>query len=78
MRKTMNIRFDSYDMIERFSRDIANVKGEFDLVSGRKVIDAKSFLGIFSLDLSKPVTIQVESDDPQDFLEKVKSFSAEN
>ena len=61
MRKTMNIRFDSYDMIERFSRDIANVKGEFDLVSGRKVIDAKSFLGIFSLDLSKPLVLDADA-----------------
>ena len=52
MRKTMNIRFDSYDMIARFSKDIANVKGEFDLVSGKRKVDAKSFLGIFSLDLS--------------------------
>ena len=31
MKKTMNIQFDSYDMVERFSKEIANVKGEFDL-----------------------------------------------
>ena len=67
MRKTMNIRFDSYDMVERFSRDIANVKGEFDLVSGRKVIDAKSFLGIFSLDLSKPLVLDAMTDEVEIF-----------
>ena len=57
MRRSMSIRFTDYDMIEMFSRDIANLKGEFDIVSGRKVVDAKSFLGIFSLDLSAPLTI---------------------
>ncbi len=67
MRKIMNIRFDSYDMIARFSKDIANVKGEFDLVSGRKVVDAKSFLGIFSLDLSKPIVLDAVTDEVEVF-----------
>lgn len=67
MRKIMNIRFDSYDMIARFSIDIANVKGEFDLVSGRKVVDAKSFLGIFSLDLSKPIVLDAVTDEVEVF-----------
>ena len=49
-----------------------------NLTTDKYKIDAKSIMGVFSLDLSKPVTIQVESDDPQDFLEKVKSVSAEN
>ena len=49
-----------------------------NLTTDKYKIVAKSIMGVFSLDLSKPVTIQVESDDPQDFLEKVKSFSAEN
>ena len=77
MRKTMNIRFDSYDMIARFSKDIANVKGEFDLVSGRKVVDAKSFLGIFSLDLSKPIKLEAHTDEPSKFFEEIKPFVVE-
>ena len=36
MRKSMSIQFRSYDMIERFSKEIAEIKGEFDLVSGKK------------------------------------------
>lgn len=67
MRKSMSIQFRDYDMIERFSKDIANMKGEFDLVSGRKVVDARSFLGIFSLDLSAPLTLNVVTDDEQAF-----------
>nr|WP_243427001.1 HPr family phosphocarrier protein [Mediterraneibacter glycyrrhizinilyticus] len=65
MRKSMSIQFKDYETVERFSKDIANMKGEFDLVSGRKVVDAKSFLGIFSLDLSAPLTLNAVTDDAQ-------------
>ena len=67
MRRSLSIRFTDYDMIEMFSRDIANLKGEFDIVSGRKVVDAKSFLGIFSLDLSVPLTLNAVTDDDRAF-----------
>lgn len=67
MKKTMNIQFDSYDMVERFSKEIANVKGEFDLSSGHRKVDAKSFLGIFSLDLSKPVVLDAVTDEVEIF-----------
>ena len=67
MRKTMNIRFDSYDMIARFSKDIANVKGEFDLETRKRKVDAKSFLGIFSLDLSKPLVLDAVTDEVEIF-----------
>lgn len=65
MRKSISIQFKDYETVERFSKDIANMKGEFDLVSGRKVVDAKSFLGIFSLDLSAPLTLNAVTDDAQ-------------
>lgn len=68
MRRSLSIRFTDYDMIEMFSRDIANLKGEFDIVSGRKVVDAKSFLGIFSLDLSVPLTLNAVTDDDRAFI----------
>ncbi len=67
MRRSMSIQFKDYEMVERFSKDIANMKGEFDLISGKKVVDAKSFLGIFSLDLSAPLTLNAVTDDAQAF-----------
>ena len=67
MKKTMNIQFKSYEMIERFISEIAGVRGEFDLVSGRRVVDARSFLGIFSLDLSGPLVLNAVTDDPKAF-----------
>lgn len=67
MKKSMSIQFRSYDMIERFSKEIADIKGEFDLVSGRKTVDAKSFLGIFNLDLSRPLMLHAVTDDARAF-----------
>ena len=65
MRKSISIQFKDYETVERFSKDIANMKGEFDLVFGRKVVDAKSFLGTFSLDLSAPLILNAVTDDAQ-------------
>ena len=47
---------------------------DMDLRAGRHVVDAKSILGIFSLDLSKPITLEVYSDDCDDLLNELKAF----
>lgn len=67
MRRSMSIQFKSYEMIEKFIREIADIRGEFDLVSGRRVVDARSFLGIFSLDLSGPLVLNAVTDDTRAF-----------
>lgn len=48
---------------------------EILLKSGKYVVDAKSILGIFSLDLSKPLTVEIYSDDCDDLLAKLKQFA---
>ena len=52
------------------------IKCDFDVVltSGRYTVDAKSIMGIFSLDLSKPLTMEIRSDDCADFLNEIKPF----
>ena len=67
MKKTMDIQFRSMDMVEKFAVEISNFKGEFDLISGRKVVDAKSFMGIFTLDLSRPLRLVAETDEEEAF-----------
>ena len=52
--KTVQISLNSIDKVKSFVNDISKFDFDFDLVSGRYVIDAKSIMGIFSLDLSKP------------------------
>ena len=47
---------------------------DVDLLSGRYAVDAKSIMGIFSLDLSKEITMEVHSDDCADFLAEIKPF----
>ena len=54
--KTVQISLNSIDKVKSFVNDITKFDYDFDLVSGRYVIDAKSIMGIFSLDLSKRST----------------------
>ena len=48
--------------VKAFVNDISKYDFDFDLVSGRYVIDAKSIMGIFSLDLSKPINLNVHAE----------------
>ncbi len=47
---------------------------DIDLESGRYLVDAKSIMGIFSLDLSKPIKMHVYTEDVVPFEKKVKDF----
>ncbi len=60
--KTVDISLNSIDKVKSFVNDISKFDFDFDLVSGRYVIDAKSIMGIFSLDLSKPITLNIHAD----------------
>ena len=60
--KTVQISLNSIDKVKSFVNDITKFDYDFDLVSGRYVIDAKSIMGIFSLDLSKPIDLNIHSE----------------
>ena len=60
--KTVHISLNSIDKVKAFVNDITKFDNDFDLVSGRYVIDAKSIMGIFSLDLSKPISLNVHAE----------------
>lgn len=61
--KTVQICLDSIDKVKAFVNEISKYDTDFDLVSGRYVIDAKSIMGIFSLDLSKPIDLNIHASD---------------
>ena len=61
--KTIQISLNSIDKVKSFVNDITKFDYDFDLVSGRYVIDAKSIMGIFSLDLSKPIDLNIHAED---------------
>ena len=74
--KTVTISLNSIDKVKAFVNDITKFDYDFDLVSGRYVIDAKSIMGIFSLDLSKPITLNIHStDNVEQILETLKPYT---
>ncbi len=76
--KTVKISLNSIDKVKSFVNDVTKFDIDFDLVSGRYVIDAKSIMGIFSLDLSKPIDLIIHSDNEADeILEALKPYIVE-
>lgn len=76
--KAIMISLNSIDKVKSFCNDIAKFDAEFDLVSGRYVIDAKSIMGIFSLDISKPIELNIHTEnDLDEIMETLKPYLAE-
>lgn len=73
--KTVRVCLDSIDKVKEFVNDISRFNTDFDLISGRYVIDAKSIMGIFSLDLSKPIELTIhESDEIDEILKALQPY----
>lgn len=73
--KTVKISLNSIDKVKAFVNDVTKFNTDFDLVSGRYVIDAKSIMGIFSLDLSKPIELNIHTEDGvEEVLEFLKPY----
>ncbi len=68
---TVSISLTDIDKIKQFVNDVTKFDYDFDLVSGRYVIDAKSIMGIFSLDLSKPIELNIHTEENIDEILKV-------
>ena len=64
--KTVRISLNSIDKVKSIVNDLTKFDTDFELVSGRYVIDAKSIMGIFSLDLSKPIDLNIHSESSVD------------
>ncbi|MBQ9008268.1 MAG: HPr family phosphocarrier protein [Clostridia bacterium] len=62
------------DDVKKFVAIASRYPYDIDLRSGRYVVDAKSLLGIFSIDLSKPITMTIYSDSCEDLLEEIKPY----
>ena len=74
----INIKLDSIDAVREFVNTVNRFTSDFDLISGRYVIDDKSIMGIFSLDLSKQLVLEIhENNNEKDaLLEALKPFMA--
>jgi len=74
--KSINIRLSLAENVKTFVNVVNRYPYDMDLRAGRHVVDAKSILGIFSLDLSKPITLEVYTDDCDDLLKDIQPFVA--
>ncbi len=72
--KSTTIQLSLTEDIKDFVRITSKYPFDIDLRAGRYTIDAKSILGIFSLDLKKPIEVDIYSDDCDSLLEELKAF----
>ena len=75
--KEMKIKLFTIQQVREFVSQVILQDFEVDLVQGRYIIDAKSIMGIFSLDLLSPITVRVESDAADEFFKSIEEFKAE-
>lgn len=75
--KTFNIKLNSINHVKTFVNTVNKYDFDVDLTSGRYVVDAKSIMGIFSLDLSKPIKVEVYSDEVEEFMKEMQEFIVE-
>ena len=75
--KTFNIALNSIIDVKEFVNIVNKCSCDIDLSSSRYVVDAKSIMGIFSLDLSKPIKVDVHSEDCDDLIAELKKFIVE-
>ena len=73
--KTVQISLNSIDKVKSFVNAITQYEYDFDLISGRYDIDAKSITGIISLDLSKPIDLAIHAENNMDeIMETLKPY----
>ena len=75
--KTCNIMLDTINDVKAFVNTVSKCDFDVDLISGRYAVDAKSIMGIFSLDLSKPIKLEAHTDDADEFFAEIKDFIVE-
>ena len=75
--KTCKIKLSSIQDVREFVDIVTGFDIEIDLSSGRYVVDAKSIMGIFSLDLMDVITLTAHTDDSSELFKKLAKFIVE-
>ncbi|MBR2479012.1 MAG: HPr family phosphocarrier protein [Clostridia bacterium] len=73
--KSIKIMLSTIADVRDFVNLVAAYDGDIDLISGRYIVDGKSIMGIFSLNLLDPITLQTEGPDADELLEKLARFT---
>lgn len=74
MKTEVKIRLSSIEDVRNFVEVVRQYEGDIDLASGRYVVDAKSIMGIFSLDLMNPITLIAYGDSSEKILPSLKNY----
>ncbi|MBR5798776.1 MAG: HPr family phosphocarrier protein [Lachnospiraceae bacterium] len=64
--QSVQVSINTVERVKAFVNDITKFEYDFDLVSGRYVVNAKSIMGIFSLDIGKPIELNIHTEDNTD------------
>ena len=70
----LKIQLTSIADVQKFVNAVTRFNGDVDLQSGRYLVDAKSIMGIFSLDLTQPVDMLVHSDNADELIKDIDAF----
>lgn len=71
MNKEITIRINTIEKIKRFSNITVQFDSEIEVLSGRYIVDGKSIMALFSVDILEPMIARIISDDE----EEIKSFN---
>ena len=74
--REVTIQLETINDVKNFVSTVTKFECDFDIAVDRYVVDAKSIMGIFSLDLSKPLTLQINIDDENEIGDVLKAISA--
>ena len=72
--KSVQVRLINTDHVKHLVEIVEKVPYDVDMCSGRYVVDAKSILGIFSLDLSKPIRMDIYNDDCGELIQALQPY----
>ena len=68
------VKLEKINDVKEFVETMTKFDYQVDIISGRYVMNAKSILGIFSLDLTQPLTLKIHADECDDLLEAIKPY----
>jgi len=74
--RTVYVKFSAVMDVKRFVESISSLEGDFDLIDGRYVVDARSLMGICGMDLSKPIKLRIQKDSDK-AMQAIERFIAE-
>ena len=72
--KTVKVHFNAITDIYKFVELATKYPYEMDMCSGRYIIDAKSIMGIFSLDLLSDIELKIHSEGAEDFISEIAPY----